>query len=443
MTTRYLIDDLKVEGSRIVVRAHPELTAKYLRRDFFVAFESDAILEGQDEAIITIPFLLNVIPIVWFSGETYRIESLDAELAVSLERVRGGMRRLFPDHEWNGELQPDRIVTLPIPPDAGATGVLFSGGVDSTYTSLRHKENQQLLITVLGHLALSAWGDKSAYEAAVEYTRMFAAQHGQTCAFIDSNLYGFIDYTKLRAPQLNIAIWHGSVQHGLGLAGLCAPLLHHHGVRRLLVASCESDYLGIPWATSPEILDRLRWSGVGVNSDGVGAARQQKLHFIHSVSSTAAKRNPSLNVCLSSVAGYKNCCRCEKCLRTIVGLISEGARPRDYSFEVEQEEAFSILRRYLRRGKLKLPRKAFLRDWLTIQAAAGERFREGQLEGFSTLDARDMRWFVQFDLELYYTRYQNLFKRRRAWRTFKHAMGVVVDLWPPFGRVVRRVLQAL
>ena len=38
-----------------------------------------------------------------------------------------------------------------------------------------------------------------------------------------------------------------------------------------------------------------------------------------------------LRVCWESRGG-ENCCHCEKCYRTILGLIAEGADPNDYGF---------------------------------------------------------------------------------------------------------------
>ena len=95
MTKQYLIDHIQIDKNRIDVFACKKFKRQYLLDDFFAVYDDDINLEGLDSSILQIPFILNVIPIIWMSGEEYHIEELDYQLAYSLEGIRGAFRTML------------------------------------------------------------------------------------------------------------------------------------------------------------------------------------------------------------------------------------------------------------------------------------------------------------------------------------------------------------
>lgn len=111
MVNKYLIDRIDVKKNRLEVFASKDFKKKWLLDDFFVEYDADVDLNRIDTSIVQIPFILNVIPIIWLSREIYHIESLDEGLARSLNEVREAFCEKYPNLEWTGQLIPDKLVS--------------------------------------------------------------------------------------------------------------------------------------------------------------------------------------------------------------------------------------------------------------------------------------------------------------------------------------------
>jgi len=440
VTTPYLVDELVIEGRRVIVRAHPSFRSKYLSDDFFVEYGAEVSLEELDDSILAIPFLLNVLPLIWISGDTYRIRSLDAELASALEETREAFRRLYPNCSWDGKLIPDATVGhIPVS-DSHEVALLFSGGVDSTHSSLMHRETPQLLITILSSLGLENWWSEQACAAAQTHFRTFSAAFGHRSSFVTSNLCEFIPPTKLVGIWPRPRRWLVEVQHGLGFVGLVAPLMSHMGLRKLLMAGCELDHYGFPGGSHPDIVNSIRWSGVEVSGDGVEKSRQQKLHSICTLLSDRGRRPAVLKPCLRPVGEFENCCKCSKCLQTIVGIIAEGDDPKVYGFEMEPRLVFSALRKQFCSYEVALPDLAELLQWHDIQSAIRIIVHSPRWPDLPVSNrATDLLWFARFDLIQYFVRYQSGF--RQAFRKARGRVGLLLDSRPALSKVVRLLLR--
>ena len=58
-----------------------------------------------------------------------------------------------------------------------------------------------------------------------------------------------------------------------------------------------------------------------------------------------------LRVCWQSTGG-KNCCQCEKCWRTILEIIAEGEKPRDYDMDYTQIQLKNFHKLYYDKGNM-------------------------------------------------------------------------------------------
>lgn len=87
-----LIEGIKVARNRLSVAVNREFKRKYLKSDFFAEYDPEILLEQYDYSVLSLPFLLNVITIVWISGETYYVDEMDTELYYSLLRIKKSFR---------------------------------------------------------------------------------------------------------------------------------------------------------------------------------------------------------------------------------------------------------------------------------------------------------------------------------------------------------------
>lgn len=105
-----LIKEVKVQGNRIDISIEDAFKAVYLKTDFFAEYDPEVDLSSLDYSIVTLPFILNVLPIVWISGKHYTIDVMDETLYHALEKIREVFRRLYPHTAWDGILQPTSLV---------------------------------------------------------------------------------------------------------------------------------------------------------------------------------------------------------------------------------------------------------------------------------------------------------------------------------------------
>jgi hypothetical protein len=178
----------------------------------------------------------------------------------------------------------------------------FSGGADSFYTLLKHISEITDIIFVHGldipldQIALR----QETISALKEIANAFKIN------LVEAE-------TNLKEQIRPYGEW-GRFSHGIALVS--TGLLLQKVFSKIYIPSSH-DYANLfPWGTHP-MLDHL-WSTQQLQfiHDGAEATRLQKIKLI-SQSDVALKH---LRVCWKNFDGAYNCCKCEKCLRTMINL---------------------------------------------------------------------------------------------------------------------------
>ena len=125
--------------------------------------------------------------------------------------------------------------------------------------------------------------------------------------------------------------WH-DIQHGIALLGLAMPAAHALGVSKVYIAAtyAESDPKNLVCASYPTIDNHVRCAGIRAVHEGFERNRQDKANQIVSFARETGMRL-SIRACYSSRDG-SNCCKCEKCGRTILGILAAGGDPKKMGF---------------------------------------------------------------------------------------------------------------
>lgn len=239
-------------------------------------------------------------------------------------------------HDWVPELSPALIEVSgqghsddqPLGREAcrmwpSSTMTFFSGGVDSFHTVYENLENLSALVFVAGFSPELA--DTERCRRAEASVREVAAALGKKLIVVTTNLRDFMEGTIPRLPSL--AAWE--IAHGAALAAVAHLVADEGGTMLVPSTSCHQEGVA-PWGSHP-LLDPL-WSSrrVTLQSDGYWANRQRKTEAIagHQLALD------HLVVCYRRrESGSLNCGTCEKCLRTMVGLLACGALERCPAFE--------------------------------------------------------------------------------------------------------------
>lgn len=109
------------------------------------------------------------------------------------------------------------------------------------------------------------------------------------------------------------------------------------GYRHLYIASTYPKYLKGKYtcASDPLIDNNIKFCGVDVIHDGYEFDRQEKVRYL--VKQKRKSFPIELRVCWES-SGGSNCCRCEKCYRTILEIVSEGGDPNEMGFRWHKKD---------------------------------------------------------------------------------------------------------
>jgi hypothetical protein len=310
---------------------------KFLTANHFFA-QYNVSLYGVPEQLLIIPFLSMVCPIVWANQGILHVKTIDASYLDSLGQVQSVLGELFPEIGFGGKICAQKVVESREKARSKSM-MLFSGGVDSLATYIRHKEERPLLVTVRG--AEVRLQDLRRWEAIIREIKHFASGNGLEFRTVCSNFYDLFDHLMGTTfhRELFEGTWWVAVMHSLSLVGLCAPLTYVDDVGKIYIASSLTEEFKRPRGCVPQVDKKVYWSGTSCLHDGYELSRQQKINLIAEFARNektsfplrvCGKRNLKLKLTQSG-----NCSnsKCEKCSRTIIGLELAGLDPNNFGFE--------------------------------------------------------------------------------------------------------------
>lgn len=382
-----LIERVTIDGSELTVRPNRRLKS-LLPFDFKVSYEPAIDLAALPWQIALLPFLWNVAPIVWATGQEFEVDVLDPRVAASFDAVRDEFRAMYPSLAWDGSIRPRDITEAPPPPAAGlSTASLFSGGVDSTWTALSHAGTSHLLITIWG--ADVRQSDRTTWARITTRNAEFAARHAGGFATATSN-FKSINYPRLNTLTREITNWWSFVQLSPGLLGLTAPILYAHGVPIIYVAASLTAESAGSYASQPRIDNRVSLATAEAEHDSFDLSRQDRIKRLVDWQKEMGERL-TLRVCLTFVTREGgNCGQCEKCLRTMVGLVQAGADPTAFGFPDYRRELLDSIPGLFATRRIRLEGTGF--NWRDPQAHA--RTSAG-------LEGSFWSWLREFDFATY------------------------------------------
>lgn len=349
-----LIKSVSISKNRVDIHINDEFKKAYLLSDFFAEYDADINLESLDYSLVIMPFLMNVISIVWISGKEYYVDSMDEKLFHSLERIKQVFEVFYPHTKWDGRIIPRKLVTNSMPqkldPEKNVA-LLYSSGLDSTTSSYYLADKHQLLITAWG-----AWDiplkDQALWRTRKEQLKEYGKQKAHENTFLKSNYSSFLNRKILDKLVPEISSWRIRAVEGLGWAGLVAPILFLKGYQVLYIASShpwEYEYVS---AENPYIDDNIYFSDCTLRHHLFNFSRLQKLEWL----AQKLKKQNIDGIPLKACHARKsvNCCHCRRCLLTITGLLLCEADIEKYGYTISPEEAIKLIKKFtnIKRKKL-------------------------------------------------------------------------------------------
>ncbi len=230
-----VIDSPTAEGDTVecVVRPSADLARFFTGKPFTTSY--DCSIEDVPESVLVIPVLANVCPVAWANGADVYVETVDATFARALEDVKASLLEMY-DFLEGGTLYAKETTTsepLERAADASDSALLFTGGVDSTSSYVRHREESPTLVSIRGWTISPGEAGETDWQHLQNRVTGFADERDLETAFIETNTLEALDHAMLLAHYKRFVdgAWYSSVGHGLGLLGLCAPMATRAGSR--------------------------------------------------------------------------------------------------------------------------------------------------------------------------------------------------------------------
>jgi len=306
--------------------------SKYFLKNHFEIYYDDNI-ENVDESILAIPAVCATVQISWATGADLYVNKLDKTLILSLKNIRKLFEEFYPKFSSSGNIHVKKIISNKF--NNKETALLFSGGLDSLVSYITHKDQNPILITLLKP-GMSTF-NYGYHNKVRKFHQKFADHEGLEIDYIESTIMDELSDTlnnRLLARDFGVHNWWGGVSHGLILLGFCAPLTVKT-IGKIVMPATYPKNLRKPHGAHFMTRTDFSWGDVKVDLDATDLTRQGKIRHVF-------KANPQyhkyMRSCLLSTEGrpdLKECGECEKCLRTIAGLILEGIDPNECNFKIK------------------------------------------------------------------------------------------------------------
>ena len=413
-----LINKMLIDGNKITFQTDTIMNS-ILFEDFWYEYENQPISDVPS-VILQIPFICNIAPVVWILGKKVQLEEMDHELFDSLKNIKSTLKTMFPRTNFDGEICVKRKVTLSEYKRKNSIITLFSGGLDSIATAFNHLNKDQTLLTVKGSdIQLT---DSFGWEKVKKSNIIFGETYKFKNSFVQSNFHDFLNQKKLSTISKEIPNWWAYIQHGLALSSFMSIPAFINKSSNCYIASSRSIYHPHKiWGSCPEIDNKIKWASSTVTHDNFHLSRQMKIKKIIEKTKSNNLPFPYLRVCYEEKGG-KNCCSCEKCSRTIVGLFVEDQNPVNFGFNITEKSFLENLQ------------KAFLHRKFKFTKSTLYMWQEIQKEILSVDSSSLLYWLKSYD----FNAYQKKAERKYILRA---KISFVLIKFPKLNKFVRRIVK--
>jgi hypothetical protein len=376
---------------------------KYFRHlSFFSSYDTDIV---ANTSILDIPVLSIVLPLAWVIGADVWVNELDKTFAASMEALQQEYNRMYPEARFMTKLTADKLVDNKYASDN--TALLFSGGLDATYSLFSNMNLKPILIMILGTVDVPISNISFQKTLVREYSD-FARREGLDLHFIRTDALEMLDrrridhfFSKFQG-RLEGDFWRG-IGYSVGHIGQTAPLSIGR-FNRLVVAGAYDQtqarqMKAHPDASCPDTDEKIKWASTYVIHDGRVPRHEKAFALRKTLNAHRLKLRPcwyASDLYLlprqpPNLSDAINCNRCAKCLRTIAELTLAGIDPNECGFSVDPL-TFDRMRAMFQRRMLS--HQDIVLWWKPLQQAIPNR-----IEGV-TYDARQFfEWFRTIDLD--------------------------------------------
>jgi len=340
----------ELQDSKLISTVIPprEYNKYFMGKEMFVIYDSKI---DADKSILNIPIITTVLPLVWLTKSNIRVDDLDLHFKNSMDKLRDIYSKLYRTR-FTTQFEADKIVenenTLAEPENPHA--LLFSGGVDSTYSLVTNMELKPRLLMTWG-LEGYPYPEMSEYwdNVIATYTN-FAEKKGLKYHIMKTNVHEILHERRIEhnfhKELMDGTLW-ARVQLPLVTIPMTAPLSIGRFNRLMFSATHASshDFMAQPYSTGKLTDENIGWAGLTVRHVGA-IPRYDKI--TGAIADYLRKDKLMIRCCMDhKKAGSRlNCGEDPHCYTVIPSLVQAGIDPNTCGFNLN-DSTFLILKNHL------------------------------------------------------------------------------------------------
>lgn len=289
-------------------------------------------LSGMPESILTIPFIGCLLAFAWVTNSVLWVNCIDKTFYDALPKIKRAYQDIYYYYPLLGRVVPSIISKNNYSRQNTSDNavMLFSGGADCHASLIRNLHKHPTLFNIQGWYSNVNDYDEVA-EADFNDIKTFALKQGLNFHFVKSNFANVINFNhfdKVYAKRLGDTMWHGFL-HSMAFISIAAPFAFYSNIYEIIIASSLTTGLNHLCASNSTTDSEFVFASDGFTfHDGFELNRQNKIAIIASYQKQIGG-DYFMRVCSFNDS---NCCHCEKCFRTVLGLVAEGADPASFGF---------------------------------------------------------------------------------------------------------------
>lgn len=386
-----ILKEIKVTGNH--VDYHFEATGilkpYFTTNTLFIEYQED--MSSVPLSILTIPFVACIIPLMWVTNTVMWVKEIDSTFYNAVLRIHDAYQRLYSHFPLKGNIIPANFIENKLEVKSDSL-LLFSGGLDANCSYVRIRNTKPLLFNIQGWYKKLTDIDNAA-DADIRDVNTFATSEGLDSTFAKSNFAVLVRedlWSKNIRPKFGDSWWHG-FNHSMAFISIAIPLAWNHGIPNIYIASSVPMGEYCMCASHVTTDSEFRYAILGrCIHDASELVRQDKVRTVVEYQKITGKPYP-MRVCSFN---DHNCCECEKCFRTVLGLVAEAVDIRNFGFYTDKslkEHWAEVM--YRRSGLMSFKSERVL-HWPYIISRMKENYAKMNQEQKDFVD-----WFLSFDFK--------------------------------------------
>lgn len=306
---------------------------KYFTSDtFFMEYDED--MTDVPASILICPFIGPLLALAWVTDSVIWVNEVDRTYYESLSRVKEAYQDLYSFTTLKGRVVPSIFVDNKLKDNTSENKslTLFSGGVDCHTSLIRNWDKRPILCNIQGWYTSLKEVDKVA-DADKKDIETFSKEFSFPFSFVRSNFATIINqrsFDRDYKSQLGDSLWHGFL-HSMAFISIAVPLAYKHSISEIIIASSLTTGMNYLCASNSTTDSEFRYASDGrCLHDGFELNRQDKIKVMTDFQKKLG-RPYYIRVCSFNDS---NCCECEKCFRTILGIVAENSEPEYFGFNM-------------------------------------------------------------------------------------------------------------